>query len=644
MTRFRSRTVAVLLVVLVAVTACGPAATDPAPNTAPQPSPSQTKAALSQESPSPVATKPEPAATQAEQGGASSEGLSPFPYDSPESQGISSEALGELADIVWGFFEGGKIVGAELLVIKNRTIVLHEGIGWKDRDEEVRMGRNTLFNIRSMTKPVVGTAAQMLIDEGRLALDDRVAEHLPPFDNEKSGQITIEQLLTHRSGLPLSLLDKWPDYESLQQIAEEAGEHGPDFEPGTGFSYSDTGSDSLGAVLEVVSGVTIGALLEERILSPLGMSDTVTQVRSQDPRTARICSAYMDSAGEWSRYWRPGDDALYPFAMGSQSLYCTPLDYVRFLAFWMDGGVLEDESLLSSVAVQRAMQPVSDMEYLTGFPGLKVFYGQMWMLWMDEDAPEGAKPVLFGHGGSDGTWAWAWPDLDLIVLYCTQSRGQASGIGLEEEIDRLLIHPGVAKEAEEASEEYEPYLGVYTATAGPLRGRQYTVLVKNGSLAVDLPEQVVVELLDPDEEGLWRLSIDESIAVSFERDESGDVVVLKFHQAGEIYDVPRGTPVPEPQLDVEAVQKYLGCYSTEEPGIMVKVLIHNEHLALDVTGQIVKLELFPPDEEGKWALRLNPVVSIGFDEREDGSVESFTAYLPDGTTLLRPRVEDSECE
>jgi len=440
------------------------------------------------------------------------------------------------------------------------------------------------------------------------------------------------------------LLTKWPDYESLQEIAEEAGEHGPDFEPGTGFSYSDTGSDSLGAVLEVVSGAKVDAFLEERILGPLGMSDTVTLVKSEDPRTARICSGYMDSAGEWSRYWHPGDDALYPFAMGSQSLYCTPLDYARFLAFWMDGGVIGDQSLLSSAAVERAMQPVSDMEYLTGFPGLKVFYGQMWMLWMDEDAPEGAKPVLFGHGGSDGTWAWAWPDLDLIVLYCTQSRGQVSGIRLEEEIDRLLIHPGVAREAEEAPEEYEPYLGVYTATAGPLRGRQYTVLVKNGSLAVDLPEQIVVELLAPDEEGLWRLSIDESIAVSFERDESGDVVVLKFHQAGEIFDIPRGTPVPEPQLDAEAIQKYLGCYSTEEPGIMVKVLIHNDHLTLDVTGQIVKVELFPPDEEGKWALRLNPVVSIGFDEREDGSVESFTAYLPDGTTLLRPRVEDSECE
>ena len=84
--------------------------------------------------------------------------------------------------------------------------------------------------------------------------------------------------------------------------------------------------------LEVVSGTTLDMLLEDRVLGPLGMADTVTLVKSEDPRTARICSAYVDSGGTWSRYWHPDDDVLYPFAMGSQSLYCTPLDYARFLA------------------------------------------------------------------------------------------------------------------------------------------------------------------------------------------------------------------------------------------------------------------------------------------------------------------------
>jgi len=148
------------------------------------------------------------------------------------------------------------IVGAEMVVIKNRRIVLHEAVGWKDRDDEIPMERNTLFNIRSMTKPVVGTAVQMLVDEEKLALDDRAAEYLPSFDNEKSGEITVEHLLTHRSGLPLTLLTKWPDYKGLQEIAKEAGEHGPAFEPGTDFGYSDSGSDSLGAVLEKASGIS----------------------------------------------------------------------------------------------------------------------------------------------------------------------------------------------------------------------------------------------------------------------------------------------------------------------------------------------------------------------------------------------------
>ena len=629
--RLTLRVLMILLTVLMALTACSGGAVPVAPTEA-APEPPATVG------PTPTHMPPEEPATPVPDQAA-------FSYALPESQGLSSEALEQLVDVVRGYVEDDKIVGAELAVLKNRQIVLHEAVGWKDRDDEIPMVPNTLFNIRSMTKPVIGTAVQMLIDEGKLALSEKVAEHLPAFDNEKSGEITIEHLLTHRSGLPLTLLTKWPDYESLLEIAEEAGEHGPDFEPGTDFSYSDTGSDSLGAVLEVASGVTVDAFVQQRILDPLDMTDTLALVDSEDPRTARVCSAYFDSGGGWSPYWQPGDDPLYPFAMGSQSLYCTPVDYARFLALWMDAGVVGDERLLSAEAVGRALMPVSSYDSPTSFPGLEMYYGQMWILYMETDAADGAEPVLFGHSGSDGTWAWAWPNLDLIVLYFTQSRGQGTGIALEADIDRLLIHPGAEEKVEEVPEEYEPYLGVYTATSGPLRGKEFTVLVQNGHLAINLPQEIVVELKEPDEEGKWYFAtVDESIAISFDWNLASDVVAMKIHQAGETYEVPKGAAAPEPELDLEAVQKYLGCYSTEEPDIMVEVIIHNGHLALDITGQVIKLELFPPDEEGKWAIRLNPVVSIGFDEREDGTVESFTSYLPDGSTELRPRVEDEECK
>jgi CubicO group peptidase (beta-lactamase class C family) len=558
-----------------------------------------------------------------------------FTYASPESQEISPEALQELVEIVSGYVQDDRVVGSELMVLKNRHIVLHEAFGWKDRDEGLAMSINTLFNIRSMTKPVVGTAVQMLIDEGKLALDDPVAKHLPSFDNDSSRDITVEHLLTHRSGLPLTMVAaSFGEYDSLRKLADGAGEHGPDFEPGSAFQYNDTGFDVLGALVEVISGVPLQQFVQERIMDPLGMADTVTLVEANDPRTDRIASLHFGAQGEWNRFWSPEEEPLYPFAMGSQSLYSTPLDYARFLALWMDEGRMSDKQLLSPEATRRALMPVSDGKLPGAFPGLRLYYGQAWIIYVPEDAPEGKDEMaLFGHSGSDGTWAWVWPDQDLMVLYFTQSRGQGTGIALEDEIDRLLIHPD--REEAAVPDELKPYLGTCTALSGPLMYKEFEILVQNGQLAVNLPEQIVVALEDPDEAGLWKLTLDPSLAVSFVQDEAGQVTALQWHQAGEIFQVPRGTAPEEPPLDLGAVQKYLGEYERPEEGDTVKVIIHNGHLSVKTA---VVLELYPPDEEGKWRFRLNPAVSISFQEDEESNVISFTTHTPEGD-FVRPRVE-----
>jgi len=164
--------------------------------------------------------------------------------------------------------------------------------------------------------------------------------------------------------------------------------------------------------------------------------------------------------------------------------------------------------------------------------------------------------------------------------------------------------------------------------------------VLNGQLAVDIPNQLVFELKEPDSEGKWHFKLLDVLAVSFEQDSSGTVIKMKLYEAGEVYELPKGKAPEEAALDPSEVQKYLGHYQTEEPGFVVEVLIQNGNLALDIPGQPVNMELYPPDEEGKWYFRLNPQVAISFNENENGKVESFTSYLPDGTTLLRPRIED----
>src|SRR5688500_611140 len=178
-------------------------------------------------------------------GSATAEEKATFPVATPESQGIPTAAVRRVAGEVEGYVKSGTIVGGELLIIKNRKTILHEAYGDRDRDDKRAMERGTIFNIRSMTKPLTGVAVQMLADEGKLSLDDPVAKYLPGFDNDKSKTITIQQLLQHRSGLPLTILKfKIDEYPDLQAQAKAIGENGPQFKPGEKFWYSDAGSDA----------------------------------------------------------------------------------------------------------------------------------------------------------------------------------------------------------------------------------------------------------------------------------------------------------------------------------------------------------------------------------------------------------------
>ena len=567
-----------------------------------------------------------------------------FSYASPESQGISNESVAGLVDAVQSYLDEELIVGAELVVIKNRKIVLHEAVGWNDRESEIPMERDTLFNIRSMTKPITGAAIQILIDEGRLNLDSRAAEYLPGFDNEDSRNITVEQLLTHRSGLPLYIITTADEYETLFLMANATGIIGPEFEPGSKFWYSDAGTDVLGAVVEVETGEPLDAFVTERILEPLGMNSSFYYhpATQNDSRRDRIPVLYVGGIGEWVKAWS-SEEPLYPFAFGSQGLYCTPVDYARFLAMWMDDGQVGGKQLLSSEAVNRTHTPVSKMSslgsdapYPTGFFNLEAYYGQMAILF--SNSTTGIPEVeVIGHSGSDGTYAWAWPEHDLMILYFTQSRGSLSGIKLESKMDELLIHPELGEVNDRAREQYTGYLGSYTANYGPFRNAEFVVTVQNGRLAVDIPNQVVYELEEPDEEGRWRFRISDEIAVSFELDDGGNVTAMMLHQAGYVFEMPRGAPA-EDEGYPEDMERYTGTYQTEDPNVTMGVVVREGRLALDIPGQPIELELYPPDEEGRWYIRVNPTVAVSFNETDDGRIDSLTLHLPDGTAYTRKRL------
>jgi CubicO group peptidase (beta-lactamase class C family) len=248
----------------------------------------------------------------------------------------------------------------------------------------------------------------------------------------------------------------------------------------------------------------------------------------------RFASLYVGTPGSWKKWWMPGE-RFYPFAWGSQSLYSTPGDYARFLSMLLNDGIYKGNRILSEDAVDRILTPVSlmtslgsDTPAVAGFPFTQVYYGQMSVLNMSSDG----QLQAFGHSGSDGTWAWAFPEHDLIILYFTQSRGQVTGIRLETDLDRLLVHPEYAPPPE-IVEKYQPYLGTYISESAASRGKEFTVLIHNEHLGFDIPSLLIFELKDPGmESGRWHFQLDDRLSVQFIRGRSGNITGLLFDEPG----------------------------------------------------------------------------------------------------------------
>lgn len=352
----------------------------------------------------------------------------PFATAAPEAVGMSSSALSAAMDSIRGWVDQERILGAVLLVIRDDRVVFHEAAGWADRETRVPMRTDHIVQLRSMTKPLIGTAVLMLVEEGRLRLDDPVSQYLPSFDNERSREITIYQLLTHTSGLKGEIYRDvgGTPFRSLREAVDFVGEKGPEFEPGTDYFYSDTGSSTLGALIAEVSGVPAEEFIQRRILDPLGMGESIPQLSMSDARRARIASAYRRENGEWVRYWENSRPQIVPFFRASGGLYASALDYARFMRMMLHGGMGPDGRLLRQESVALATRPHSAYVYgADRLAQLSQFYGFHWSVFTDAHAPltEPTSPGTFGHGGSDGTYAWADPDQRLIVVYLTQSRG-----------------------------------------------------------------------------------------------------------------------------------------------------------------------------------------------------------------------------
>jgi CubicO group peptidase (beta-lactamase class C family) len=569
---------------------------------------------------------------------------------------VPKESLELLRDRIQEWISGDRLVGAELLVIKNRLTVLHEAYGWKDREAEVRMEPNTLFNIRSMTKPLVGTVARILVEDEVLSLDQPVADFLPSFRRGDSRSITVGQLLGHFSGLPVTQARTPEDPPTnLQDHAAATGEAGPRFEPGSRFWYSDAGFDVLGAVLEAATGQPLDELLTHRLFEPLGMEGTgyFTRTTQGDLPRNRIAALYGGSRGAWQRFWQPTDSPFYPFPMGSQGVYSTPSDYARFLALWLDAGQAPCGRILPEVAVQEILTPAAHMTppgsgtpFPTGFPDMEVWHGEMSMLWMDAHSPQGT-PRIVGYFGSDGTFAWAWPEEDLMVLLFSQSRGQDVHLEVEAVLNRLFMggegakaqpSPSPNPQPDSVSSEARPYIGRYQADFGPHKGQEFTVLVQDGMLAVDIPGQAVFTLREPDEEGWRPFTLTDQVAVRFREESTPAPDAGRKVRAMELAQTSvfpkQSEPDSVPEVVPPELQALLGDYLLPGNQGSLSVTFRSNVLTMtDPRGMVTPLTR--AEVPGLWSTDETPPKQISFPLDPSGDVTAMSLR----ETVVLPKID-----
>ena len=318
-----------------------------------------------------------------------------------------------------------EIAGAVTMVVSKDRVLHLETTGLADVAAHKPMQADTMFWIASMTKPITATAVLMLQDEGKLDVHDPVAKYLPEFANLKtpSGQpanLTLIQILTHTSGLGEAGGPAAREAKTLADLVPLWLAAPMQFEPGSRWSYCQSGINAAGRVVEVVSGMSFDAFLKKRLFQPLGMKSTTFYPDASE--RARQVTAYAKNATTGSLEAVPPRPKFGPRdrpPQGNGGLYSTTEDYGRFCQMLLGGGRFQGARYLSEASMKLMSTPQTPETLPTGFfqndtygrRGLN--YG--WALGTcvlkapHDGVPAMLSPGTFGHGGAWGTQAWVDP-------------------------------------------------------------------------------------------------------------------------------------------------------------------------------------------------------------------------------------------
>ncbi|MDB5303966.1 MAG: estB 3 [Phycisphaerales bacterium] len=320
-----------------------------------------------------------------------------------------------------------EIAGAITLVADREKVLELDAVGQADVAAGKPMKTDAVFWIASMTKPITGTAIMMLQEEGKLSVDDPVGKYIPELGNLKTADgtthvITLKHLLTHSSGMPDLSNDEARSAHTLGDLIPYSAKKALQFEPGTKWQYCQSGINTLGRVVEVVSGQSFPEFLQARLFTPLGMKDT-TFYPTRD-QVARLAKSYKLADGKLAEVPTPflaGHDPslhdYYPAANGG--LFSTASDYARFLQMVLNKGSFNGKQYLKPESVKQ-MTTVQSGDLKTGFTP-----GNGWGLgWCVVREPQGVSQALspgsHGHGGAYGTQAWIDPVKGVVYILMVQ--------------------------------------------------------------------------------------------------------------------------------------------------------------------------------------------------------------------------------
>ena len=358
---------------------------------------------------------------------------------------LDSKGNAAISTFVKDAIARGDVPGAVILVTGPDRVLYHEAFGKMNDARSVAMQKDAIFNIASMTKAVTSVGTMMLVEEGKLSLDDEVSKYLPAYKNRQviskvdvaagtyetrpaTRPITIRQLLTHTSGIGYA----WSD-PGLALIQKKTGTADLDLplvnEPGAQWTYGAS-TRVLGEVIEKISGQKIDAYLEARILGPLGMRDTTYTVPSA--KTPRVVTRHQRADGKIAEI--PNPDPIPPTIRGDGGLYSTAPDYARFVQMILNRGQLGSVRLLKEQTVREMtrnqtgsvkvrLQPTAEPLRSRPYP---LGAGEdVWGLGFQLAAPAKSvanmrRPGSMSWAGINNTFFWIDPQQQIGVIVLMQ--------------------------------------------------------------------------------------------------------------------------------------------------------------------------------------------------------------------------------